>query len=39
MIVDDRGFTDDRGLSTMPDYRNKLTVGELIDFVAYLKSL
>ncbi len=39
MIVDGPGFTDDRGLSTMPDYRNKLTVGELIDLVAYLLTL
>jgi hypothetical protein len=39
IIIDGPGFTDDRGLSTMPDYRNKLTVGELIDLVAYLKSL
>jgi putative copper export protein len=38
-IVDGPGYTDDRGLSTMPDYREKLTVGELIDLVAYLKSL
>ena len=38
-IVDGPGYTDDRGLSTMPDYREKITVGELIDLVAYLKSL
>ena len=38
-IVDGPGYTDDRGLSTMPDYREHLTVSELIDLVAYLKSL
>jgi len=38
-IVDGPGYTDDRGLSTMPDYREKITVGELIDLVAYLRSL
>jgi putative copper resistance protein D len=39
MIVDGPGYTDARGSSTMPDYRETLTVGELIDLVAYLKSL
>ena len=39
MIVDGPGYTDARGLSIMPEYRNELTVGELIDLVAYLKSL
>jgi mono/diheme cytochrome c family protein len=38
-IVDGPEYTDDRGLSTMPDYRDKLTVGELVDLVAYLGSL
>ena len=38
-IVDGPGYTDARGLSTMPDYREKLTVTELIDLVAYLKGL
>lgn len=38
MILDGPGYTDDRGLSIMPDYRNKLTVSELIDLIAYLKS-
>lgn len=38
-IVDGPGYTNDRGLSTMPDYRERLTVGDLIDLVAYLKSL
>jgi putative copper resistance protein D len=36
-ILDGPGYTDDRGLSTMPDYRERLTVGELIDLVAYMK--
>lgn len=39
MIVDGPGYTDAHGSSTMPDYREKLTVGELIDLVAYLTSL
>ena len=39
MIVDGLDYTDDRGLSIMPDYRENLTVGELIDLVAYLKNL
>jgi copper resistance protein D len=39
MIVDGPSYTDARGLSIMPDYRNKLTVGDLIDLVAYLKTL
>jgi hypothetical protein len=39
MIVDGPGYTDDRGLSIMPDYRDNLTVGEPIDLVAYLKTL
>ena len=38
-IVDGPGYVDERGLSTMPDYRDRLTVGELIDLVEYLKSL
>ena len=38
-IVDRPGYTDSRGLSTIPDYRDKLTVSELIDLVAYLKGL
>ena len=36
-ILDGPGYTDDRGLSTMPEYREMLTVGELIDLVAYLR--
>ena len=39
MIVDGPGYTDDRGLSIMPDNRDSLTVGELIDLVAYLRTL
>jgi putative copper export protein len=39
MIVDGPGYSDPRGLSIMPDYRDKLTIGELIDLVAYLQSL
>jgi len=32
-------YTNERGLSIMPDYRYDLTVGELIDLVAYLRTL
>jgi cytochrome c2 len=39
MIVDGPGYSDPRGWSIMPDYRGKLTIGDLIDLVAYLKSL
>jgi len=39
LILDGPGYTDDRGLSIMPEYRQNMTVGELIDLVAYLKSL
>jgi len=39
MILDGPGYTDGRGLSIMPEYRDRMTVGELIDLVAYLKSL
>jgi hypothetical protein len=38
-IVDGPGYTDERGLSIMPDYRDQLTLGELIDLVAYLTRL
>ena len=38
-IVDGPGYSNDRGLSTMPDYRERLTVADLIDLVAYLASL
>jgi len=37
-ILDGPGYTDERGLSTMPDYRDRLTVGELSDLVEYLRS-
>src|SRR5262245_40455774 len=39
LVVDGPGYTDARGLSTMPEYRDTLTVGELIDLVAYLRTL
>jgi hypothetical protein len=39
MIVDGPGYTDDRGLSIMPEYRHSMTVGELVDLVSYLKGL
>jgi hypothetical protein len=39
MIVDGPGYANERGLSIMPDYRDDLTVGELIDLVAYLRTL
>ena len=39
MIVDGPGYTDESGRSRMPDYREQLTLSELIDLVAYLKSL
>jgi len=38
-ILDGPGYTDAQGLSIMPDFRDNLTVGELIDLVAYLKTL
>jgi hypothetical protein len=39
VIVTGPGYTGPDGLSIMPDYRESLAVGELIDLVAYLKSL
>jgi putative copper export protein/mono/diheme cytochrome c family protein len=36
-ILDGPGYADERGRSTMPDYRDRLTVGELIDLVEYLR--
>jgi uncharacterized protein involved in high-affinity Fe2+ transport len=39
IIITGPGYTDADGLSIMPDYRDSLTVAELIDLVAYLKSL
>jgi hypothetical protein len=39
VIVTGPGYTGPDGLSIMPDYRSSLTVGELIDLVAYVKGL
>lgn len=39
VIVIGPGYTGRDGLSIMPDYSRSLTVRELIDLVAYLKSL
>jgi putative copper resistance protein D len=39
VIVQAPGYTGPDGLSTMPDYRDNLTLAELDDLVAYLKSL
>jgi putative copper export protein/mono/diheme cytochrome c family protein len=39
VIVDGPGYTGADGRSIMPDYRGRLSVSELIDLVAYLKSL
>jgi hypothetical protein len=39
VIVAGPGHTGRDGLSVMPDYRESLTVRELIDLVAYIKSL
>lgn len=39
VIVTGPRYTGPDGLSVMPDYRDSLTVTELIDLVAYLKSL
>ena len=39
VIVIGQGYTGPDGLSIMPDYRESLTASELIDLVAYLKSL
>jgi len=39
VIVAGPGYTGPDGRSIMPDYRERLTVGQLIDLVAYLKSL
>ena len=36
-ILDGPGYTNAQGQSTMPDYRDRLTVGELIDLVEYLR--
>ena len=37
-ILDGPGYTDERGLSIMPDYRDRLTVSELSDLVEYLRT-
>jgi len=39
VIVDGPGFTGPDGRSRMPDYSDSLTVHQLVDLVAYLKSL
>jgi putative copper resistance protein D len=39
VIVEGRGHTGPDGRSIMPDYRDSLSVGDLIDLVAYLTSL
>jgi hypothetical protein len=39
VIVTAPGYTGPDGLSIMPDYRDAVTASELIDLVAYLKSL
>jgi len=38
VIVDGPGYSGPDGRSIMPDYRGQLTVAELVDLVAYLKS-
>jgi mono/diheme cytochrome c family protein len=39
VIVTGPGYTDADGMSVMPDYRDTMTVAELIDLSAYLQSL
>jgi len=39
VIVEAPGYTGPDGRSTMPDYRDSLSTGDLVDLVAYLKSL
>ena len=39
IIVTGPGYTAADGMSIMPDYRDTMTVAELIDLVAYLQSL
>jgi uncharacterized protein involved in high-affinity Fe2+ transport/mono/diheme cytochrome c family protein len=39
IIVTGPGYTDADGMSIMPDYRDTMTVAELIDLLAYLQSL
>ena len=38
VVVEGRGYTGPDGKSIMPDYPGRLSVSELIDLVAYLKS-
>ena len=39
VIIEGPGYTGPDGLSKMPDYTDSLTLRQLIDLVAYLKSL
>jgi putative copper export protein/mono/diheme cytochrome c family protein len=39
VIIEGPGYVGPDGRSTMPDYRDSLTVAELVDLVAYLRSL
>ena len=39
VVVEGRGYTDARGRSTMPELARDLTVEELVDLVAYLRTL
>jgi mono/diheme cytochrome c family protein/uncharacterized protein involved in high-affinity Fe2+ transport len=39
VIILGPGYTDADGLSIMPDYRDTMTVAELVDLLAYLQSL
>ena len=39
MIVEAPGYTGRDGRSIMPDYRDRLSTRDLIDLIAYLKSL
>jgi hypothetical protein len=39
VVVEAPGYTGADGRSIMPDYRDRLSVRELIDLIAYLKSL
>ena len=39
VVVEGPGYTGSDGKSIMPDFRGRLSVSELIDLVAYLKSL
>jgi mono/diheme cytochrome c family protein len=39
VIITGQGYTGPDGLSRMPEYNSSLTIAQLIDLVAYLKSL